>query len=51
MRAIILVAAWCICDAINKDWVGSDKLVTFMAITFLIAVIMDLCEFVKKLLK
>lgn len=50
MRTVILSAGWCIADAINKNWVAKDE-VGFLATIFLVAVAMDVTEFILKLIR
>jgi len=51
MRTVILVAAFCLCDSIEKGWVNHypDGLMAFITVVFFISIIMDLAEFIKKL--
>ena len=50
MRTVILFGLIAIADAINKNWHESDMVVTAYAILILASIVMDLVEFVNKLL-
>lgn len=51
MRTAIMFAGLCIADAIRKDWIVDKGEIKFIACFVILFIIMDITEFIKKLLK
>jgi hypothetical protein len=49
MRTVTFLGLIAIADAIRKDWYNNSQLIHFFALIFFIAIIMDVCEFLKKM--
>lgn len=51
MRTVIFLGLLVIADALNKDWYTNTSTVNLMAVVLIVAIFMDLAEFIKKMTK